>query len=457
MRHLPAFHDVRGRIVVVVGTSAAADAKAALAATAGARLRRVAKLATDDLRDAALVFVATGDAGTDAAAASLANSHGKPVNVVDRADLGTFVMGAVVDRDPVTVAISTAGAAPMLAQHLRRRVEAAIPAGFGAVASLLGRARERIRRAAPQPGERRRLYRRLIEGRTGQLALAGRSAEAAAALAHELAAADLPRVGTPAGRVYLVGAGPGDPELLTVKALRLIGEADVIVHDRLVDPAILDRARRDAELVFAGKACGNHSMPQAEINALLVRLGREGRRVVRLKGGDPFVFGRGGEEAEALAEAGIGFEIVPGITAALGCAAYAGLPLTHRDFAQSCLLVTAHSRKGRLDVDWTALTRPNQTAAIYMGLGALAELADGLIARGVAPSVFAAVIDRGTRTAQKVVVAPLAELGRAASEAHLEGPALVIVGEVARLAPALHWFGAAPVVAEQPARLSVAV
>jgi uroporphyrin-III C-methyltransferase/precorrin-2 dehydrogenase/sirohydrochlorin ferrochelatase len=457
MRHLPAFHDVQGRVVVVVGTTPAAEAKAALAAGAGAEVRRVAMLDPDALHDAALVFVATGDADADARFAAKAKAHGLPVNVVDRPALGSFVMGAVVDRDPVTIAISTAGTAPMLAQQLRRRIEAAVPAAFGALAALLGRARERIRRAAPAPAERRRLYRRLIDGKAGQLAQSGRTAEAEAALSQELAAAALPRVGQDGGRVYLVGAGPGDPELLTVKALRLIGEADVIVYDRLVDPAILERARRDAALIFVGKACGNHTMPQTEINALLVRLGREGHAVVRLKGGDPLVFGRGGEEAEALAEAGVAFEIVPGITAALGCAAYAGLPLTHRDFAQSCLLVTAHSRHGRLDIDWTALARPNQTAVIYMGLGALAELADGLVARGLAPSLPAAVVAQGTRAAQKVVVAPIGRLGFAAAQAELEGPALVIIGEVAQLAPALHWFGAAPIVDREPSRLSAAV
>jgi uroporphyrin-III C-methyltransferase/precorrin-2 dehydrogenase/sirohydrochlorin ferrochelatase len=456
MRHLPAFHDINGRIVVVVGATPAADAKAMLAASAGAELRRVAALAAGDLRDAALVFVATGNAESDAQAAALARSASLPVNVVDRPDLGSFVMGAVVDREPVTIAISTAGTAPMLAQQLRRRIEAAVPAAFGAIAALLGRARGCIRRAAPATADRRRLYQRLIDGSAAQLALTGRIAEAEAALDREIATAALPRVGHPSGRVYLVGAGPGDPELLTVKALRLIGEADVIVYDRLVDPAILDRARRDAEMIFVGKACGNHTMPQEEISRLLVRLGREGRAVVRLKGGDPLVFGRGGEEAQALAEAGIGFEIVPGITAALGCAAYAGLPLTHRDFAQSCLLVTAHSRHGRLDVDWEALMRPNQTAVIYMGLGALTELAEGLLARGFDPAMPVAVVAQGTRAAQKTVVAPISRLAGAATRADLEGPALVIIGEVATLAPALHWFGAAPIVETQPALLSAA-
>lgn len=434
MRHLPAFHDVRGRIVVIVGFTAAADAKAELAAKAGASLRRVSALDAAALADAVLVFIATGDRAADERAAAAARLRGLPVNVVDRPDLGTFVMGAVVDRDPVTIAISTAGTAPTLAQHLRRVIEAAVPAGFGRLASVLGAARVKIRRAAAEPAARRQLYEQLMGGEAAHLALAGRDEQAAAALDQEIAAAHLPRVGAANGRVHLVGAGPGDPDLLTVKALRLLGTADVVVYDRLVGPAVLDRVRRDAERIYVGKSCGAHSVPQAEIGALLVRLARAGKTVVRLKGGDPFVFGRGGEEADDLRAAGIPFDVVPGITAANGCAAASAIPLTHRDHARALVLVTAHTRAGRLDVDWDLLLRARQTVVIYMGLGALPDLAAGLIARGMSPHTPIAAISSGTLPQQRTAVGTLARLPDARASGSDIAPTLFVLGSVASFA-----------------------
>lgn len=431
MRHLPAFHDVRDRVVVIVGFTPMADAKADLAAQAGAVLRRVPHLDATALADAALVFIATGDRALDEEAAAAARLRGLPVNVVDRPDLGTFVMGAVVDRDPVTIAISTGGTAPTLAQHLRRVIEAAVPAGFGRLAALLGAARGRIRRAASEPAARRQLYDRLIGGEAAHLALAGQGDRAAEALEQEIAAEALPRVGVANGRVHLVGAGPGDPDLLTVKALRLLGTADVVVHDRLVGPAVLDRIRRDAERIYVGKACGAHSVPQAEIGALLVRLARAGKTVVRLKGGDPFVFGRGGEESDDLRAAGIPFDVVPGITAATGCAAASGMPLTHRDHARALLVMTAHTRGGRLDIDWEALLHPRQTIAVYMGVQSLSDLCAGLIARGMRADMPAAVIENGTLPGQRVLAGSIGSLPASAASARLTGPALLVIGTVA--------------------------
>jgi uroporphyrin-III C-methyltransferase/precorrin-2 dehydrogenase/sirohydrochlorin ferrochelatase len=288
--------------------------------------------------------------------------------------------------------------------------------------------------------QRRRFWERLLDGPIVDLVLAGHEAEAVAEFEAELGAAARGVQHTPKGEVYLVGAGPGDPDLLTFKALRLMQRADVVLYDRLIGDGILNLVRRDAERIYVGKLPQDHTMPQDEISHLLLKLAREGKRVLRLKGGDPFIFGRGGEEIELLAEAGIPFQVVPGITAASGCAAYAGIPLTHRDHAQACTFVTGHTKDGRFAFDWNSLLQPRQTVAVYMGLAHLAELTRAFIAHGAAPSLPAALVDNGTRSNQRVVTGTLDTLAQKAADAGVKGPAVLIVGSVVQLRQKLDWY-----------------
>ncbi|HJQ58344.1 MAG TPA: siroheme synthase CysG [Vineibacter sp.] len=429
MRYFPAFLDLRARRCLVVGDGPVAERKAAMLARAGASVRTVMTLAAGDLDGVAAVVVVNGDA--DAAAS--ARAAGVPVNVVDLPRLSSFIMPALVERGPLTIAIGTGGAAPALASLLRARIEQLIPAAYGQLAVLADSCRALVRERLPEPGARRAFWRQAFTGPIAELVFAGRPAAARQALR-----AALTKVQPARGHVALVGAGPGDPELLTIKALRLLQEADVIVHDRLVGAGVLDLARRDAERIDVGKARDRHTLPQPEINRLLVRLAHQGKRVVRLKGGDPFVFGRGGEEAECLAEAAIDFEIVPGVSAANGCGAYAGIPLTHRNHAQAVTFVTGHTKDGQLDLNWAALAASQQTLVVYMGLKSLPLLSAGLIGHGLDADTPAAVVENGATPQQRVAVATLATLPQAA--AHLGGPSLVIIGTVVSLREQLRWF-----------------
>ncbi|HQY70044.1 MAG TPA: siroheme synthase CysG, partial [Pseudomonadales bacterium] len=363
MDYLPVFLDVRGRDALVVGGGKVALRKAELLVQAGALPRVVAPaiqpalvelaeshggscdavpFAPRHLSGAALVIVATGVPEVDAAVHREAGARGVPVNVADRPELCTFILPAVVDRSPVIVAFSTGGRVPVLARSLRARLEAMLPAGLGRLADYLGAKRGWLRERVPDPGLRLRAWERLLEGAVAERVLAGDEAGAERLLQEEVAALD----GAPRGEVFLVGAGPGDPDLLSFRALRLMQQADVVFYDRLVSAPVLALVRREAERVYVGKRRGEHAVAQPDINELLAEHARRGRRVLRLKGGDPFIFGRGGEEIEHLAEAGIPFQVVPGITAASGCAAYAGIPLTHRDHAQSVRFVTGHLKDG---------------------------------------------------------------------------------------------------------------
>ena len=363
MDYLPVFLALRGRSCLLVGGGQVAERKLALLLAAGAAVRVVspevhADLAlratrgeitltrrafvAADVEGMALVIAATDEQAVNEAVAEAAQAAGVPVNVVDRPALGNVVMPSIVDRSPVVIAIGTGGNAPVLARMLRAKLESLIPQAYGELASLLGSLRGRVRDALPDGTARRRFWERTLEGPAAELLFAGRRAEALAAIERGLARADA--AARPEGEVYLIGTGPCDPDLLTFRALRLMQNADVVIYDRLVGDTVVDLARRDAERIYVGKAPDRHALSQEEINQLLVRLARGGKRAARLKGGDPFVFGRGGEEIEALAAAGVHFQVVPGITAALGCAAYAGIPLTHRDLAYSCTFVTGHRR-----------------------------------------------------------------------------------------------------------------
>ncbi len=425
MRHFPVFLDLAGRTALVLGHGEVAARKAEALRRASAAIRTAARFEPALLDGIALAIGAEAPEADLLALSAACQARGIPVNVVDRPALCSFLVPAIVDRDPVTIAVGTGGAAPVLARMVRQRIEAALPPGLGRLAALADRFKAAVRRALPDIAARRRFLDRVLAGPVAELAMAGRTAEAEAGFARALQDADA----APQGMVFLVGAGPGAADLLTLRALRLLGEADVIVHDRLVSPEVLDLARRDAERIFVGKARANHCLPQEEINALLVRLAREGRRVVRLKGGDPFIFGRGGEEAAALAEAGIAHEVVPGITAALACAADAAIPLTHRDAARMLTLATGHTRDGRLDLDFAALARPGQTLAIYMGIATLGALQAGLLAAGMDASTPAAVVERGGTAEARILRGTLGSVAAAAPGWSQGAPALVLVGE----------------------------
>jgi len=342
---------------------------------------------------------------------------------------------------PVTIAISSGGDAPMLARLLRERLESLLDHSLGALATLAAKLRKRIRVRFADMAARRRFYESLFAGPVATLLRQGRPDEALAAAERALAAAPTES----SGSVVLVGAGPGDPGLLTLRALRALNEADVILHDRLVSAEVLALARRDAERIEVGKQAGHHHTTQDGIHALLLEHARTGRRVVRLKGGDPFVFGRGGEELEFLRAHKIPYEVVPGITAAVACAAYAGIPLTHRDHAQSVRFVTAHCQASRDTLDWAALAQERQTLAVYMGVAGLAELQRSLIEHGRAAATPFALIENGSRAEQRVVTGTLANLAERAAVHAVRSPALLILGEVAALATSLAWFGSTPV------------
>lgn len=426
MRHFPIFLDLAGRRALVLGSGPVAARKAEALARAGARVATAGRYAPAVLDGCALAIGADAPEDDLRALSAEAQRRGIPVNVVDRSELCSYITPAVVDRDPITVAVSSSGTAPVLARLIRARIEALVPPAYGRLATLAERFKDEARRRLPDMRARRRVLERAFTGRVADLVFAGREQEAAAEMARE--------VGDPGNRetpgiVYLVGAGPGAADLLTLRAQRLLGEADIIVHDRLVTEDVLDMARRDAERIYVGKARANHCLRQEEINALLVRLAREGWKVVRLKGGDPFVFGRGGEEAEALAAAGIAFEVVPGVTAALACAAQAGIPLTHREASRSVTFLTGHTKDGTLDIDYASVVRSRATLAIYMGIVSLPQLRDGLLGHGLDAAMPAALIERGGTRAQRVLRGTLETLAAQAPGWSTGGPALVLVGE----------------------------
>ena len=378
----------------------------------------------------------------NAAVAAAGREQNVLVNVVDAAESSSFIVPAIVDRSPLVIAVSTSGVAPVLARLVRERIETAVDESFGALAGLLQRWRARIKQALPDVGARRRAYEAIVRGTVAEHVRAQRLERAE----HELQALleGVSAAGTQRGSVTLVGAGPGDPGLLTLNALRALQQADVILHDRLVSNDVLALARRDAERISVGKMAGGHSVGQGRIHELMLEHALAGRNVVRLKGGDPFIFGRGGEELEFLASHGIAFQVVPGITAALACGAYAGIPLTHREHAQSVRLVTAHTGEALDSLDWPALAQERQTLALYMGVAGLESIRAQLVAHGRAASTPVAVIENGSRADQRVTLTTLGELDEVARSGGIRSPALVIVGEVAALAAKLHWFGAIP-------------
>jgi len=458
MDFLPIFLDIRDRPCLVVGGGAVAARKVSLLRKAGGAIhvvspelgRELARWAGEglvrhsarafeagDLDGQVLAIAATDRQEVNRQVSELARERGIPVNVVDQPDLCGFIMPSIIDRSPVQVAISTGGSSPVLARLLRARLETYIPAAYGRLARLVDSFREQVKRRFPNTEQRRHFWEQTLEGRVAELLFAGKEGPARAALEEAVASAE---PNQPTGEVYLVGAGPGDPDLLTFRALRLMQQADAVVYDRLVAAPILELVRRDAEMIYAGKERDNHTLAQEGINQLLVRLAREGKRVLRLKGGDPFIFGRGGEEIATLMDEGIPFQVVPGITAAAGCASYAGIPLTHRDHAQSCVFVTGHLKDGSVDLNWPALAQPNQTVVFYMGLHGVRQICKELVAHGLAASTPAALVQQGTTQNQQVYTGTLDTLAALVGRHDIKPPTLIIVGSVVSLHDKLAWF-----------------
>jgi uroporphyrin-III C-methyltransferase/precorrin-2 dehydrogenase/sirohydrochlorin ferrochelatase len=458
MDYLPLFTNIRNRRCLIVGGGSIALRKARLLAQAGARVCVVApqidtalielsqssggehfqrEYRSEDLHDIALVIAATDDLAVNSNVSADAHARHLPVNVVDSPGLCSVILPSIIDRSPVMIAISSGGQSPVLARQLRAKLESLIPSAYGRLAALVGKFREQAAQKFSDIDERRRFWEEIIDGPIAELMLAGREALAETELVERLA--DHKPV-APNGEVYLVGAGPGDPDLLTFKALRLMQKADVVLYDRLVASEIVDLCRRDAERIYVGKARSDHAVPQQDINQLLVDLALQGKKVLRLKGGDPFIFGRGGEEIELLAANNVPFQVVPGITAASGCASYAGIPLTHRDYAQSVRFVTGHLRDGTTNLPWAELVHPTQTVVFYMGLVGLPAICTQLVAHGRAPETPIALIQQGTTRHQRVLTGTLADMEQKLVGAGVKAPTLIIVGEVVHLHKKLAWF-----------------
>eukprot|EP00667_Euglena_gracilis_P011526 EG_transcript_11791 len=387
---------------------------------------------TDDIvTRTSLVFLMDGSEAEQALVVQASRACHVPLYVYGAPHLSTFAMPEVVGRSPVQCAVTVAGASQAVAQHVARAVQGCIPGHFGSLVEFSIEHDDEVRRAFPLVSEQEAVWQEALNGHLGELLLRGQR-ELATNLMDGLLQQRRPTLGN-VGEVYLVGAGPGDPDLLTFKALRLLQKSDVVVYDRLVSSAIIDRALPGTELVYVGKAPGNHLKTQAEINAILVDRAKQGKKVCRLKGGDPFIFGRGGEEMEALMDAAVPFQVVPGITAATGCACYAGIPLTHRHYAQSVRFVTGHLKDESADLDWSDLARPHQTVVFYMALGQLEETCAKLLSHGVPPTLPAAIVSEGTLEGQRICVATVATLFKTATAQHLRPPSILIVGEVVAL------------------------
>ena len=385
-----------------------------------------------------LIVSATNNPTINELVADTANTLNILVNVVDNPKLCQFIFPAIIDRSPIIAAISSGGTAPVLARLLKTRIETLIPSGYGRLSELAGNYRNKVKAHIKNPQHRRFFWEQAFQGGIAELIFAGQDKKAEDALDEKILA--YATDSNTRGEVYLVGAGPGDPDLLTLRALRLIQQADIVVYDRLVSEDILNLIRRDAQKIYVGKQRDQHTLPQESINQLLTRLALEGNRVVRLKGGDPFIFGRGGEEIETLMENNINFQVVPGITAASGCASYAGIPLTHRQYAQSCAFVTGHYKDNQINLNWEGLVNPNQTLVIYMGLLGLKDICEALIEHGCSKDLPAALIQQGTTKHQKVITGTLESLPQRILTQPIKAPTLIIVGNVVRLHDKLTWF-----------------
>ncbi|KGD65878.1 uroporphyrin-III C-methyltransferase [Alcanivorax nanhaiticus] len=425
-----------GAILDVVAPEVCDELRQIVADSGGQLLLRPFKDA--DLDGCGLVICATDDSVVNAHIADLAGARNVPVNVVDNPSLGDFIFPAIVDRSPVLISISSSGASPVLARKLRSQLESSLPARWGKLADLMARFRQPLKDKLDNVGARRLFWEQALDSPIVEKVLAGKDSEAEVLLAEAIADADADKLSR--GEVYLVGAGPGDPDLLTFRALRLLQKADVVLYDRLVGKGIVDLARRDAELVYVGKARDKHALPQDNINELLVHYAKQGKKVCRLKGGDPFIFGRGGEEIDLIVQEGIDFQVVPGITAASGCAAYGGIPLTHRDHAQSVRFVTGHRKDGTVTLDWEHLVSETETVVFYMGLVGLRQICEQLMAHGRKGDTPIALVSRGTTDLQEVITGTLETLADDIEGREIHAPTLIIVGSVVSLHPKFGWF-----------------
>jgi uroporphyrin-III C-methyltransferase/precorrin-2 dehydrogenase/sirohydrochlorin ferrochelatase len=469
----PLFANLKGRRTLVIGGGEVAERKVSALLSANANVIIGSPTLTEGLNarvrsgeiewypdifqenwldDVWLVIAATDQRETNRHIAALAESRQLFINVVDDPELSSFQVPSIVDRTPLTIAISSSGHAPVLARRVRERIESLFDHSLGKLVALAAKHRPQIRRNKTDLGQRRAFYDWLLDGPVATAIRQHKPALAEQLLQQALQAPQT----SPVGKVILVGAGPGDAGLLTLKALRALNEADVILHDRLASADVLDLARKDARKIFVGKSPGeNHNATQTRIHELMRVHAQQGKCVVRLKGGDAFIFGRGGEELEYLADHGIAFEVIPGITAALACAAYAGIPLTHREHSQSLRLITAHCRENSSDQDWSSLAKPGQTLAFYMGVGQLDYVGAQLIAHDLSPDTPFALIENGTRPEQRVVHGDLEHLASISRQHAISSPALLLIGEVTALGPTLQWFGQPSITATKTTKRDV--
>jgi uroporphyrin-III C-methyltransferase/precorrin-2 dehydrogenase/sirohydrochlorin ferrochelatase len=457
MDYLPIFFKISQKQCLVVGGGDIALRKINLLLKAGATIECIAPIfcqalidrsanealtltkktfSATDIQNQSLLISATDDKELNAKVSRLAHDANIPVNVVDAPELSSFIMPSIVDRSPLLIAISSGGKAPVLARIIRAKLETIVPSAYGRLAEIAGEYRQRVKDKFSHIKDRRAFWESVLSGNIAEKVFTGRIKEAKADLEQQLISVKVQKL----GEVYLVGAGPGDPDLLTFKALRLMQQADVVLHDRLVSKAVMELVRRDAELVYVGKKAGGQSSRQSDINEQLVQLAKSGKRVCRLKGGDPFIFGRGGEEIETLSEHGIPFQVVPGITAASGCSTYSGIPLTHRDYSQSCRFVTAHLKDGTCNLPWSELVAEQQTIVFYMALSGAKNLSEKLIEHGMRKDMPIALIEKGTMPEQKVYISTLFELPQLISKEKVGAPSLLIVGEVVKLHEKLNWM-----------------
>ena len=461
MKYFPFYMELSKKSVLLIGGGEVAERKLDLLLKANAKLTIVSPEFTEYIENLfeenknitpihdnykeeymnnsfSFVIAATNNESLNEDIARQANHKGILVNVVDKPDICDFIFPSILERGPITVAVSTGGSSPVLARLLRTKLETMIPGAYGRLAKIVSDNRIPVRKKLINSKSNRIFWEQMLNGKFVELVLSGQDEEAVNYLNKEITIFDEEKKGE--GEVYLVGAGPGDPDLLTFRALRLMQQADIALYDRLVHPSIIDLIRRDAQKIYVGKQRDNHTVRQEEINDLLVNYAKEGKRVLRLKGGDPFIFGRGGEEIDTLVDNNVSFQVVPGVTSASGCSAYSGIPLTHRDHAQSCIFVTGHLKKGKLELNWDKLIQPNQTIVFYMGLVSIEIICTQLIANGLDPETPCALVQQGTTPNQKVYTSVVKNMSALVKSKKPKAPTIFIIGYVVNLRDKLNWY-----------------